>query len=136
VEPPRTGLLESLRRLAATGLEIVAVRIELLGTELELEKDRLFGALVLAAVGLVLVALALVLLIAFVLMLVQDRYRVAAVGVLLLAFAGGGAWLLQAARRRMRGGSAFVASLGELRRDLDRLGAGEPRRAQDPADER
>lgn len=122
-ESPRAGLLDSLRRLAATGLEIVAVRIELLGTELEQEKDRVYGALVRAAIGLVFVALALVLFVGFVLMLFEERYRLAALGVTLLAFAAIGAALLRSGRRMLRArGGPFAASLGELQRDRDGLG--------------
>ena len=122
-ETPRAGLLDALRRLAVNGLEIVAVRVELLGTELEQEKDRLYDALVRAAIGLVFVALALVLFIGFVLMLFEERYRLAALGVMLLAFAAIGAALLHSARRRLRArGGPFAATLGELRRDLDGLG--------------
>lgn len=115
---PPTGLLASLKRLVATGLELAAVRIELLGTELEQEKQRVFDALVRGAVALVLLGLALVLFVAFVLMLVQPQYRLAAVGVLALLLAAGGAWLLRSARERIsvREG-AFAATLGELRRD-------------------
>ena len=115
---PPTGLLASLKRLAATGLELAAVRIELLGTELEQEKQRVFDALVRGAVALVLLGLALVLFVAFVLMLVQPQYRLAAVGVLALLLAAGGAWLLRGARERISAREgAFAATLGELRRD-------------------
>ena len=120
---PPPGLLASLRRLAATSLELVAVRIELLGTELEQEKQRVFDALIRGAVALVLLGLALVLFIAFVLMLVQPQYRLAAVGVLAALLAAGGVWLLRSARERIAAREgAFAATLGELRRDRAGLG--------------
>ena len=124
------GLFKSLRRLAGTAVGIVQVRLELFGSELEQEKLRLFDALTRAAIGLVLVALALVLAIGFVVLLFQEGYRLPAVGVLTLAFGGGGWWLLRRAREDLKAGDGgpFALSLGELRRDLEGLsGADAPR---------
>ena len=121
------GLLESLRRLLDTAIEIVQVRLQLFGSELEQEKLRLFDTLVLAAVGLVMAGLALVLAIAFVVLLFQEAYRLPAVGVLALVFAAGGWWLLRRAREGLRAAEdgPFALTLGELRRDREGLGVGE-----------
>jgi uncharacterized membrane protein YqjE len=121
------GLFQSLRRLLDTGVEIVQVRLELFGSELEQEKLRLFDAVVLAAVGLVLASLALVLAIAFVVLLFQEGYRLPAVGVLTLLFAGGGWLLLHRAREELKAGDGgpFALTLGELRRDRSGLTAAE-----------
>ena len=121
------GLFHSLRRLLDTGVEIVQVRLELFGSELEQEKLRLYDAVVLAAVGLVLASLALVLAIAFVVLLFQEGYRLPVVGVLTLLFAGGGWWLLRRAREELKAGDGgpFALTLGELRRDRSGLTAAE-----------
>jgi uncharacterized membrane protein YqjE len=120
------GLSQSLRRLLDTGVDIVRVRLELFGSELEQEKLRLFDALLRAAIGLMLLGLALVLAIAFVVLLFQEQYRLPAVGVLTLVFGGGGWWLLLRAREGLRAaeGGPFALTLGEMRRDRDALGAG------------
>lgn len=118
------GLLRSLRRLVDTALEIVQVRLALLGTEFEQQKQRLFDALLRAVLGLLLLALALVLAVAFVLLLLRESYRLPALGVLALAF-GVGAWLLlRSARLALQSGPGgpFALSLGELRQD--RAGVG------------
>lgn len=122
------GLLQSLRRLADTAVGIVQVRLELFGTELEQEKQRVFDALLRAAIGLLLLGLALVLAIAFVVLLFQEGYRLPAIGVLTLIFGGIGGWLLHGARARLRAGDGgpFGLSLSELRRDRDGLRGGEP----------
>ena len=124
------GLFQSLRRLVGTGVEIVQVRLELFGSELEQEKLRLYDAVVLAAVGLVLASLALVLAIAFVVLLFQEGYRLPAVGVLTLLFACGGWWLLRRAREALKAGDGgpFAMTLGELRRDRTGLEDPEPPR--------
>jgi uncharacterized membrane protein YqjE len=129
---PGGGLLQSLRRLADTAVGIVQVRLELFGTEFEQEKQRLFDALLRAAIGLLLLGLALVLAIAFVVLLFQEGYRLPAIGVLTLIFGGIGGWLLHGARTRLGAGDGgpFGLSLSELRRDREGLRGGEPPAAE------
>jgi uncharacterized membrane protein YqjE len=115
---PARGLFASLRRLLATLLELAHVRLELLITELEQEKLRLFDALLIAAASLVALALGLVLLVAFLVALFPEQHRVVVLGVLVLLLIGGSAWGMVAARERMRAtGRLLEASLAELRRD-------------------
>lgn len=119
----QTGLFVSLQRLLDTGLGILQLRLQLLGTELEAEKLRLLDALVRAALALLLIGLALVLGIGFVVLLFWDPYRLPAIGGLALLLGGAGGWLLQRARREAAGpeGGVFALSLGELQRDRDGL---------------
>lgn len=113
-----TGLFASVRRLLATALEMAQVRLDLLSTELELEKRRLFDGLLWGAAGLLAVGLGLVLLCGFVILLFWEGYRLAAVGVMTLLFLGAGALLLREARQRLRNvGGMFYASVTELERD-------------------
>jgi uncharacterized membrane protein YqjE len=117
-ELPGAGFLANLRQLLATLLETAQVRLELLGTELEQEKRRVFSALVLAAVALVCLALGLVMLSVAVLLIFWDSYRVGAACTLALLFGGGGACLLVRAKQRLSAPSGlFAHSLAELRRD-------------------
>jgi len=117
-ELPGAGFLASLRQLLATLLEIVQVRLALLGTELEQEKRRVVSALVLAAVALVCIALGLVMLSIVVLLIFWDSYRVWAACALALLFGGGGAYLLVRAKQKLSAPSGlFVHSLAELQRD-------------------
>ena len=69
-ELPGAGFFANVRQLLATLLETAEVRLQLLGTELEQEKRRVFAALVLAAVALVCLALALVMLSVLVLLII------------------------------------------------------------------
>ena len=112
------GLFASLRRLLGTLLEITQVRLELLGTDLELEKQRLFDALLLGLLGLLMAGVGIVLLCGFIILLFWDGYRLAAVGVMLLLFLVTAAWLVRAARHRLQSPNGiFEASLAELQRD-------------------
>lgn len=113
-----SGLFASLRRLLDTGLEIAQVRLDLLGTEVELEKRRLFDGLIWAAVGLVFFGIGLVLFCGFVTLLFWEGYRLAAVGTMALLLLGGGVFLMREARLRLRAPNGiFNASLTELKRD-------------------
>lgn len=112
------GLFGQLQQSLGTGIELVRVRLALLGTELGLEKQRLAAGLFWGAVAFMSLTVAAVLFCGFVILLLWDGYRLAAVGVLALLFLGCGVWLLQLAQRRLGSGSnLFSASLAELERD-------------------
>ncbi|HNU11294.1 MAG TPA: phage holin family protein [Rubrivivax sp.] len=125
------GLLRSVRRLADTALDTAQVRLALLGTELEQEKQRIFDALLRAAIGLLVLGLALLLAIGFLLLMLQEAYRLPALGVLTLLFGVLAYRLLKGATRSLSSSDEgpFALSLAELRRDRERIGA---RRERDP----
>lgn len=115
---PHGGLFASLRQMLATLVEIAQVRVQLLGTELEAEKLRIGGGLLLAGVGLMLLTVGTVLLCALVLLLFAEGYRLAALAVLTLAFLAGGAFAVRCAGRRLRNpGGLFAGTLAELADD-------------------
>jgi uncharacterized membrane protein YqjE len=112
------GLLAALRGLLATLTECAQVRLDLLGTELEWEKRRLFDALLLAALALVLLSVGFVALCAFAILLVWDGHRLAAVAAMALVFLGLGGLALLFARHSVRNSQGlFAASVAELRHD-------------------
>ena len=119
---PRSGLFFSLRQLAATALEIAQVRLELLSTESEFEKRRLFDGLLWSLAALLLLGLGLVLLCGFFILLLWDGYRLVTVGVLALLLLVTGVLLMREARQRLRNPAGlFSASLNELERDRAQL---------------
>jgi uncharacterized membrane protein YqjE len=117
-----SGFFSSLKQLLSTVLEIAQVRLELVGTELELEKRRLFDGLLWGAIALLCLGIGLVLLCGFVVLLFWDGYRLAAVGVLSLIFVGTGLFLAINTRKKMRNQhTMFGASLNELKQDQTAL---------------
>lgn len=119
---PSSGLFASLRQMLATLLEIAQVRLELFGNELEQEKLRIWAALTLAALALMLLSVGTVLLCGFVLMLLAQGYRLAALGLLTVAFLAGGVLLLRACAQRLRApGGIFAATIAEIAKDRDGL---------------
>lgn len=116
------GLLTTLRQTLAHGLEALRVRLELLGTEVEEEKLRLFDAVLWAGLALLLLGMGLLFLCGLVIVLLWDSHRLLALGGLALLFLGGGAAVLMLARQRLRApGGLFRSSVSELARDQQAL---------------
>lgn len=112
------GLFGQLQGSLGTVIDLLRVRLALLGTELELEKHRLGLGLLWAATAFMSLTLAAVLFCGFVILLLWDGYRLAAVGVLAVFFFSAGLMLLRLARQRLSAGSnLFSVSLAELERD-------------------
>lgn len=117
-----SSLFASLRQLLATALEIAQVRLDLLSTELEFEKRRLFDGLLWAAAALLVLGVSLALFCGFVVLLFWESYRLTAVGVLALLFLLASLLLLRQARQRLRhAGGLLHASVTELKRDCVEL---------------
>lgn len=116
------GLLGQLRQSLGSILELAQVRLSLLGTELELEKHRLLLGVFWGALALLSLTVATVLLCGFVLLLLWEGYRLAALASLIAIFFALGLLLLQAARRRLVAQSnIFSTSLAELASDRQTL---------------
>jgi uncharacterized membrane protein YqjE len=117
------GLLGSARRLLATSLRLVQVRLDLLATELQLGAGQVFDAVLLALLAGLGLGVGLVLLCGWILLMLQEPYRLAALGTMALVFLGAGLALVWAARRRLRGAArALDGTRGELARDIQALG--------------
>lgn len=115
-------LFTSLRRLFATALELAQVRLDLVSTEVELEKRRIFDGLLWGAVAVVVLTLGLALACLFVLLIFWDSHRLLATGFLASIFLAGGILLLLRARMQLRSSAGmFSLSVLELERDLSQL---------------
>jgi uncharacterized membrane protein YqjE len=120
--PQEAGLLVSFKRLCATVIEIGQARLELVGTELELEKKRLFEGLLWALAALLVLGVGLVLLCGFIIFLLWEGYRLPALGVLTVSFLAGAWALLRQARKRLSDPKGmFSASVSELSKDRQAL---------------
>ena len=116
------GLFASARQLLATGVETLRVRLELLSTEVEQEKLRLFDALLWAGLALLLLGMGLLFLCGLIVVLLWDQHRLLALGGLTTIFLGSCYWVLQIARTRLRApGGLFASSVAELERDRSEL---------------
>ena len=117
-----SGLLASLRRLAATVVELLQTRLELIAVELEEERNRVFRLLILSVVAGFFLALGIITLTFFIILLAWDTHRLLAAGLLTAAYLAIGALAAVNARNAAKAASRlFSASLAELRKDRDDL---------------
>ena len=122
-QPGGGGLFASLRNLAATLIATGRTRLELLGNELALEKQRALRLLLLTQGLIFCLGLGVVLVIALIVLLMWDQ-RVAIVAVFAALFLGLAGVLYAAVRRALqRPEPVFAASLAELQEDLRQLRA-------------
>ncbi len=121
--PDHPGLLDSAKRLLATLAGSVATRLELLANEWQEERLRLAQILFLALFAAFCFCTGLVLLALFIVVLLWDEHRLAALGVLSLVFLVSAAWMGMTLRNKLRHGSKlFSGSFAELTRDRRSLG--------------
>jgi len=120
--PQAPGGLAGLRRLGAQMLELLQLRVELLSTELEAEKLRLFAALTQGLLALLLAAAALGMLSLCLLLLVPETWRWFSALLLGLLYAGLGWWCWRRAVLSLsQPGGVFAGTAAELARDREAL---------------
>ena len=119
---PATGILQSLRDLAATLVALLQNRLELLVTDLEEERIRLLQLLFWAAGALFFFALGVLMITMLIVLLLWDSHRIVGVAVLAAVFLAIGVGLAIGVRNRMHvRPRLFSSSLDELAKDKDRL---------------
>lgn len=119
------GLFHTLRNASYCLVTLVRLRLELAGTELEEQARDAFACMLWALVALFLAALGVVLAVVLLVLLAGDTYRPMVItlltGVCVLgAILAGGV----ARRRNRRRTTPLAATLKELQRDAEALGAG------------
>lgn len=121
------GLSEArVRGWFANLLELLQVRIELLGIETRLEVHRLLWIAALGLLGVLCVAFGIMFLAIFITVALWQTHALLALGIITALFLGGGITLALMAKARLSGLSdMFSGTREELRRDQQRL-RGEP----------
>jgi len=123
--PRPPGLAGSISRLARTALAVLRTRLEILGTEIEEERIRFTGLVLLVAGIAFCVQMAVLLGVILVVVMLWESHRLVTLGVLSGAFLVVGValflWLRHQMRTRPR---MFAATLGEFAKDEERLGRG------------
>jgi uncharacterized membrane protein YqjE len=117
-----SGILQSLRNLAATLVAILQTRVELLVTELEEERMRLLQLLFWIAGAIFFLAVGVLLLVILLVAIFWESHRLTAIVALASVFLAAGAGMSVAVRNRMRERPRlFPASRDELANDRDQL---------------
>jgi len=118
----RGGLLQSIRHLGQSLLGTARTRLEILATEIEEERLRLEQLLLIALAAAFCLVMALMLGVAFVVIYYWDTHRLAAVGLLGLAFLGIAAALAWVVRAKAKSRpKPFAVTRGELAKDAAML---------------
>ena len=121
-EAGATGPLAALRRMLGHLLELLQLRLELLSTELEAEKLRLFAALTQGLLALLMAGAGLVMLSICLLLLSPEGWRWLAALLLGILYAGLAWWSWRCACKQLSQlGGIFAGSAAELTRDRDAL---------------
>jgi uncharacterized membrane protein YqjE len=114
----RGGLLHSIRRLAQSLLGAAQTRLDILATEIEEERVRLEQLLLFVLAAAFCLGMGIVLCVALVVLFYWDTHRLAAVGVLAVAFLAAGVALGLILRDKAKTRSkAFAITRGELAKD-------------------
>jgi uncharacterized membrane protein YqjE len=122
---PGSGILQSLRNLAATLLELLQTRLELVVTELEEERLRLLQLLFWAAAALLFFAIGLLLLILLLVVLFWESHRVLAIVTIAAVFLGLGIYTGMRVRSLAQARPRLLStSRDQLSKDRDRLTPG------------
>ncbi len=122
-DPGGAGLFASLKGLAATLVETGRTRLELLGNEIALEKQRALHLLLLSQAMMFCLMLGTLMLVALIVLLLWEQRLLLVTGFAVL-FLGLAAALLAAVRRTLNPPEpVFAASLAELQEDLRQLKA-------------
>lgn len=122
MESSGARLSVSARGFAASLLELLQVRLELLSVEAQEEVLRIAGLLAYGAVAVVCLALGLGFLAGLITVALWDSHRLLALGVFAAVFLLLGAMAAFQARERVRRGTRlFSASADELRQDREAL---------------
>ena len=117
-----TGVLASLRGLAANAVAITHTRLQLLASDLEEQRLRALDMIVLGAIAFFCGAISVLLVSAWIVVALWDQYRLITLGILAAAyFIGCVIALVRLKAKMLARPHLFAASLTELQRDEDLL---------------
>jgi len=120
--PPPPDFLDAMRRLGRSLLALIRTRAELLAVEIDEQKERSKGMVLLAVLGALFLALGLQMLAILVVAVFWDTYRVPAlVGVTAIYLCVAAAAFLRLQFMWRSNASPFAATLEELKKDLDAM---------------
>jgi uncharacterized membrane protein YqjE len=121
-QQPRTGMLQSLRRLCETGATLLHNRMELFGIELREAEARLIKVLLLAAAAIFLGNAALLVLTATIVIAVGEKARVPVlIGLCVFYVVAAAAAYLFIRKEIHSTPPPFSGTVGELRKDQEWL---------------
>jgi uncharacterized membrane protein YqjE len=121
-EPGHRSFGSALRGIASNSLGLLASHVQLLGIELQEEKERVAELAILGACALVLFFMVLQLITLLIVVALWDTYRLHALVGLALVYGGLGVVAVVLIRRKLNGHpDPFAATVSELEKDMHQL---------------
>ncbi len=115
-------MLDSLRRLALTLIEVLHTRVDIVATEFEEERERIRELVLYGLMALFFAGFGFLLLTLFLIVLFWDTHRLIAVGGFTMLYLGLGAFAAATLKRRLQTRPRlFATTLAELSKDRERL---------------
>ena len=111
------GLLATGKRILRTLFSLGQSRLELFLVELQEERLRLFGALMLLGACLMCAFMALAMLTLTLAVIFWEQHRILVLVSLTLTYAAGAGWSFWILRRRLQGWTSFSATLEQFKKD-------------------
>lgn len=111
------GLLATGKRILRTLFSLGQSRLELFLVEVQEERLRLFGALMLLGACLMCAFMALAMLTLTLAVIFWEQHRILVLVSLTLAYAAGAGWSFWILRRRLHGWQSFSATLEQFKKD-------------------
>jgi uncharacterized membrane protein YqjE len=116
------GLFNSLRQLSKTAIELLLVRLALIGNDIEIEKSRIFRGLVSAVIATAAFSMGILFLCLLLIVMAGPEHQFTVICALTFLFLGIGSFFILQSRKLMTSADGiFAASTTELRSDLQHL---------------
>jgi len=116
------GIFSSLRQLSMTAIELLIVRLALIGNEIEFEKHRILGGLMTAILSLCLFSMGILFLCALLIFISEPDTRLTVIFWISILFLFSGTYFYFKSRKMMTStGGIFNVSVSELKKDLVHL---------------
>jgi len=119
-----SGLMESIKRLVSTFIDIVSTRLELIANEIQEERLRLGQVALFALMSVFFFGMGILFLSVFITVLFWEDHRLAVTGGLCMLFILLGVLMAVVSQKKASGPGLFSVSIAELAKDKDQLESG------------
>jgi uncharacterized membrane protein YqjE len=121
------GIFNSLRQLSKTAIELLLVRLALIGNDIEIEKSRIFRGLLFAVIATAALSMGILFLCILLIVIVGPDHQFSVIGALTALFLSMGVFFILQSRKLMTSADGiFGASTSELKSDLQHLRGNQP----------
>ena len=122
-----SGIFNSLRQLSVTAIKLFSLRLELFGTDIQLEKRRIFQGLLSTVIATACFSMGILFVCLLLILMAGAEHQFTVISTLSALFLSIGGFFIHQSRKLMNSASGiFSASTKELRSDLQHLRGDKP----------